>query len=182
MTFRMLICSVAIALASTACRKSSNVDASQQAIIGDELMLALAQAKNFHHKANVLIADGKPDAAITTVREILALRFPSQAPEGEDVRNDARALLAKLLASQGKLDDATAVIGEGLATATRDSFFVANLYTVQGEVHQARAELLAKDADKKPQADIERRAAITAFDRSIAINTVLQQQLESHKP
>ena len=152
--------------------------ASTGPVISEALMLALAQAKNYHHKANVLVADGKPGAAIGVVREILALRFPANAPEADDVRHDARALLAKLLASQGQLDDAMSVIAEGLASATRDSFFVANLYTVQGELQQARAEVLAKDPARKAEADNARRAAIVAFDRSIQINTVLQQQLE----
>ena len=148
-------------------------------VIGDELMVALAQAKNHHHKANVYIADGNTTEAIASVRQILALRFPANAPEADDVRHDARALLAKLLASQGKLEDAMAVIAEGLASATRESFFVANMYTVKGELHQARAELLSKDVARKTDADAERRAAIMAFDRSIEINTKLQQQLES---
>ena len=147
-------------------------------VISDALMLALAQAKNYHHKANVLVADGKPTEAIATVRQILALHFPANAPEADDVRHDARALLAKLLASQGSLDDAMAVIVEGLKSATRDSFFVANLYTVQGELHQARAEVLAKDPARKTEADSARRAAIVAFDRAIQINIGLQQQLE----
>lgn len=147
-------------------------------VISEELMLALAQAKNYHHKANVLVADGKPSEAIGVVRQILAVRFPANAPEADDVRHDARALLAKLLASQGQLDDAMSVVAEGLASATRDSFFVANMYTVQGEIHQARAEALAKDPARKIEADNARRAAIIAFDRSIQINTVLQQQLE----
>jgi hypothetical protein len=147
-------------------------------VISEALMLALAQAKNYHHKAKVLVADGKPAEAIVVVRQILALRFPANAPEADDVRHDARALLAKLLASQGQLDDAMSVIAEGLASATRDSFFVANLYTVQGELQQARAEVLAKDPARKTDADNARRAAIVAFDRSIQINTVLQQQLE----
>jgi len=142
-------------------------------------MVALAQAKNHHHKANVYIADGNTTEAIASVRQILALRFPANAPEADDVRHDARALLAKLLASQGKLEDAMAVIAEGLASATRESFFVANMYTVKGELHQARAELLSKDVARKTDADAERRAAIMAFDRSIEINTKLQQQLES---
>lgn len=148
-------------------------------VIGNELMVALAQAKNHHHKANVYIADGNTTEAIASVRQILALRFPANAPEADDVRHDARALLAKLLASQGKLEDAMAVIAEGLASATRESFFVANMYTVKGELHQARAEMLNKDATRKADADAERRAAIMAFDRSIEINTKLQQQLES---
>lgn len=175
-----LLCLVAVACKrNDPIANSTGGSAATGPVISEELMLALAQAKNYHHKANVLVADGKPAEAITVVRQILALRFPANAPEADDVRHDARALLAKLLASQGQLDDAMTVIAEGLASATRDSFFVANMYTVQGELHQARAEALAKDPARKTDADNARRAAIIAFDRSIQINTVLQQQLES---
>ena len=56
-----------------------------------------------------------------------------------------RTLLAKLLAQQGKLDEAMTVVTEGIASASRESFFVANLYTVKGEIHEARA---AAETDK----------------------------------
>ena len=59
--------------------------------IGPELMIALGQAKNFHHKAKVYMSDGKLDDAVASVREILSLRFPAGAAEADDVRNDARA-------------------------------------------------------------------------------------------
>ena len=61
--------------------------------IDQKLMVALSQAKNFHHKAKVYMSDGNTAAAIAAVREILSLRFPEKAPEADDVRNDARALL-----------------------------------------------------------------------------------------
>ena len=142
--------------------------------VGDQaLMVALSQAKNFHHKAKVYMSDGKLDDAIASVREILSLRFPAGAPEAEDVRNDARALLAKLLVTQGRLEDAMTVVTEGLANATRESFFVANLYTVKGEIHEARA---AAATDKDKIAD-ERRAAIEAYDRSIQIDKAIQKRL-----
>src|ERR1700733_13584125 len=54
----------------------------------------------------VLMSDGNLPAATASVRQILSLVFPAGAPEAEDVRNDARALLAKLLVSQGPLDEA----------------------------------------------------------------------------
>ncbi|MGE0549423.1 MAG: hypothetical protein AB7O24_31290 [Kofleriaceae bacterium] len=146
--------------------------------IDQELMIALAQAKNFHHKAKVYMSDGNLAAATASVRQILSLRFPGGAPEAEDVRLDARALLAKLLVSQNQLDEAMRTVSEGLAGSQRESFFVANLYTVQGEIHEARAaQLDAEGEASKPRATQERHAAIEAFDRSIQINEKLQKQL-----
>ncbi len=147
--------------------------------IDEPLMIALSQAKNFHHKARVYMSDGKLDDATAAVRAILSIRFPAGAPEAEDVRLDARALLAKLLLGQGQVDAAMTVVDEGLATASRESFFLANLYTVQGEVLQAQATAL--DASGSPadraRAVALRRQAIEALDRSIAINTALQAAL-----
>ena len=147
-------------------------------VIGDDLMIALSKAKNFHHKARVYMSDGKLPEAIASVREILSLKFPAGAPEAEDVRNDARALLAKLLVGQGQVEEAMTVVTEGIAQSQRESFFVANLYTVKGEVHEARAAALdANDPANKPKIVEEKRAAIEAYDKSNQINTVLQQRL-----
>jgi tetratricopeptide (TPR) repeat protein len=146
-------------------------------VIDKELMIALAQAKNFHHKAKVYMSDGKRAEAIASVRQILSLRFPANAPEADDVRHDARALLAKLLVDAGQLDEAMRTVEEGLASATRESFFVANLHTVKGEIHYARAALITDAAD--PKAIEEKRAAIDSLERSIKINEKLQKQLES---
>ncbi len=145
-------------------------------VIDQKLMVALSQAKNFHHKAKVYMSDGKLDDAIASVREILSLQFPAGAPEAEDVRDDARALLAKLLVGKGELDDAMRVVQEGIASSTRESFFVANLYTVQGEIHEARAAQLAG-----AQAADEKRAAIASYDKSIEIDARLQKTLMEEK-
>ena len=145
--------------------------------IDEKLMVALAQAKNFHDKAKVYMLDGNSAQAIAAVRQILSLQFPQAAPEADDVRNDARALLAKLLADQGQLDEAMRVVDEGLAAATRDSFFVANLHTVKGEIHY---KLAAQFADPKhPKAIENKHQAIDALERSIKINEKIQKQLES---
>ncbi|MEJ7597599.1 MAG: hypothetical protein WKG01_06790 [Kofleriaceae bacterium] len=145
-------------------------------VIDQDLMVALAQAKNFHHKAKVYMTDGKLAEATTSVREILSLRFPAGAPEAEDVRLDARALLAKLLVSQGQLDEAMRTVDEGLAQAQRETFFVANLHTVQGEIHEARAANFDSSSDKARAVEA-RRAAIASYDRSIQINTAIQKKL-----
>lgn len=147
-------------------------------LIDQELLVALAQAKNFHHKAQVYMTDGNLTAAIASVRQILSLTFPRGAPEADDVRNDARARLAKLLVSQGQLDEAARTIDEGIAQSQRESFFVANLYTVQGEIHEARAVALdASGEPSKAAATEERHKAIASFDRSIQINERLQKKL-----
>ncbi len=151
-------------------------------VIDEELMLALAQAKNFHRKAKVYMSDGNLVAATASVRQILSLRFPTGAPEAEDVRADARALLAKLLVSQGQIEEAMRTVQEGLAQSQRESFFVANLHTVQGEIHEARAAVLDAEGEaSKAKAADERRAAITAYDRSIEINVKLQKQLSEQR-
>jgi tetratricopeptide (TPR) repeat protein len=147
-------------------------------VIGRDLMIALGQAKNFHHKAKVYMTDGNLTAATASVRQILSLAFPRGAPEADDVRNDARALLAKLLVSQGQIDEAMRTVDEGLAQSPRESFFVANLYTVQGEVHEARAAAFdAAGESGKEAGKAARRAAIDAYDKSIQINQRLQKTL-----
>ena len=147
-------------------------------VIDRELMIALGQAKNFHRKAKIYMTDGNLPAATAAVRQVLSLQFPMGAPEAEDVRNDARALLAKLLVGQGQIDEAMRTVDEGLAQSQRDSFFVANLYTVQGEIHEARAAGFAAAGDSgKASADEERRAAIASYDKSIKINERLQKKL-----
>ena len=145
--------------------------------IDERLMVALAQAKNFHDKAKVYMLDGKSAEAIAAIRHILSLQFPVGSPEADDVRHDARALLAKLLADQGQLDEAMTVVDEGLAAATRDSFFVANLHTVKGEIHYQRAAQFADPKD--PKAIENKHDAIDALERSIKINEKIQKQLET---
>ena len=147
-------------------------------VIDQDLMIALSKAKNYHHKARVYMSDGKIAEAIASLREILSLKFPAGAPEAEDVRNDARALLAKLLVSQNQVDEAMRVVQEGIAQSQRESFFVANLYTVKGEIHEARAAALdANDPAQKAKIVDEKHAAIEAYDKSNSINTVLQDKL-----
>jgi hypothetical protein len=145
--------------------------------IDQKLMLGLSQAMNLHHKAQILASDGDIGSAIASVREILSLQFPANAPEAEDVRNDARALLARLLVGQGQLDEAMNVVTEGLAQSPRESFFVANLMTVKGEILEARAAQLDADPTNKAHAVELRHAAIEAYDASNKIDKKLQDSL-----
>jgi hypothetical protein len=153
---------------------SCNASPPPPAPLDEPLLLALAQAKNYHHQADVHLADGDTDAAMASVASILKIQFPPDAPEAQDTLLDARARLAKLCLGSGKLDDARRVIDEGLATAGRDSFFLANLLTVSGEVHEAQAKKL--DTDVAAARD-ERKAALAAYDRALQIEQRLQKQL-----
>ena len=146
--------------------------------IDQQLMVALAQAKNFHHRAKVYMSDGNLPAAIESVRSILSLRFPAGAAESEDVRADARALLAKLMIGRGELAEAARIVEEGLADARRESFFVANLYTVKGEIFEAQAAAAGAQGEAgAAAAAAHRREAISAFSRSIEINSAIQKRL-----
>lgn len=148
-------------------------------LLGEELMIALSLAKNYHHKADVLAQEARYEEAAEALRQILAIPFPADAPEAADVRLDARARLGKLLASQGKIDEALTVVEQGLAEHPQDSFFRANLFTVKGEVHEAQATALDQGNTEETRAAARdaRRAAIAAFDESIRINRALQEAL-----
>lgn len=147
--------------------------------LGEPLMIALAQAKNYHHKSDIYLREGKLEQAIESVQHILSITFPAGAPEAGDVALDARARLAKLLVAQGKTTEAMQVVDEGITSSKRRSFFLANLYTVKGEVYEAIANLLDEDESEsaKAAAGAARRAAIEALDQSIGINTELQRAL-----
>lgn len=154
-------------------------DPDQGEPLSEELMLALSLAKNYHHKADLLAQEARLDESAEALRQILAIRFPADAPEAEDVRLDARARLAKLLATQGRIDEAVRVVEDGLSGQPRRSFFLANLYTVKGEVHEAQAAALDQRGTDEAEAAARdaRRAAIEAFDESIRINRALQEAL-----
>lgn len=142
--------------------------------LSEDLMLALSMAKNLHHKADVYLAQMQSDEAIKALKEILAIRFPEGAPEAEDVTLDARARLAKLLASQGKLDEALTLADLGIKAAKRRSFFLANLHAVRGEVLEGRAVQIE---DSQPaEAKKLRVEAIKSLDEAIQIEKMLLDQ------
>ncbi|HTE55522.1 MAG TPA: hypothetical protein VK698_31930 [Kofleriaceae bacterium] len=143
--------------------------------LSPELMLGLALARNYHHKADVFLKEARVDQAVAAVQQILTIQFPAGSAEGEDVQQDARARLAKLLVTRGQVDQAMTVVDEGIARAGRQSFFLANLHTVRGEVLEARAAQV-EDRDKAA-ATLARRQAIEAYDRAIAIEKALVDQL-----
>jgi outer membrane PBP1 activator LpoA protein len=161
----LVVCALLAACAKTEPDPHQGVD--------EGLLVALAQARNLHLKADALLAAGDHPGAVSAVQQIQDVAFPVGAAEGEDVRQDARARVAMLLLAQGALADAERAIQEGLNAATRDSFFVANLHTVRGEILSARAEGTADEA----AAAALRKEAIRAFDTSLQMNALIQKRL-----
>jgi len=143
--------------------------------LSKELMLGLSLAKNYHHKADVYLMEARVEQAVAAVRQILTIQFPPGSAEGEDIVHDARARLAKLLVTQGQLDEALVVVDKGIAGTTRESFFVANLHTTRGEVLEARAVQI-EDRDKTAAATA-RREANASYDKAIAIEKALLEEL-----
>jgi tetratricopeptide (TPR) repeat protein len=142
--------------------------------LSEELMLGLALAKNLHHKADVYLKEGRIEEAVASVQQILSVKFPPRSPEAEDVLLDARARLAKLMIIQGKLDQATAVVDAGIKGTTRQSFFLANLHSVRGEVLEATAQRME---ESDPRARQTRHEAIGEFAHAIEIEQALLDQL-----
>jgi tetratricopeptide (TPR) repeat protein len=162
-----------VILVTAACAPEK--EASSPPVDDERLMLALSQAKNHHHTADVYLADGNTEAAIQSVSSILRIPFPPGAKEGQDALLDARARLGKLYLGAGKLDEAQRVVEEGLAAPSQESFFLANLWTVSGEVHQARSKEL--DVTNPAAAKEARRKAIESYSKSIEIAERIQKQL-----
>ena len=147
-------------------------------VIDEPLMLTMSRAKNFHHIANVYLQDGNVDAAVIEIRKILTIEFPAGAAETQDVLLDARARLGKLLLGQAKQEEALRVVDEGIASATRESYFLANLYTVRGEILETAAPNQPTDDAKKQM----RRDAIEAFEKSNEMQLKIQRALASELP
>jgi len=118
----------------------------------------------------------------TDVEQVLRIRFPPGAPEGEEARLDAWARLAQLYLgpSENDEDRALAEVQKGRAEATRDSFYRAHLETVAGEIFEARARRIA--AAEAERARTVRKEALEAYARSIAINQRVQAALAKEEP
>lgn len=146
--------------------------------LSEALLISLGQAQNFHSKADVLVDSGELTQALTTLEMILQIPFPSGAPEGQDVIADTRARMATLRIELGKLDQALQLVDEGIAQSERQSFYLANLHTVRGQVLQAMAKSSAEEfGDDAPTVRELRIEAIKAFDLSIQISEALLNTL-----
>jgi tetratricopeptide (TPR) repeat protein len=159
---RLLLIALLAVAACSADRGHPVDQVGPSAAASDATLRALEQAQRLHHEADLAVSRGDLDHAIDSVRAVLAVSFPAGAPEAEDVFLDARARLGLLLLQANRLDEAERVVDDGLAQATRESFFLANLYSVRGKLHEAR-----QDA----------HAAIDAYERGQQMNFRVQDRL-----
>ncbi len=142
----------------------------------EAVLIMLSEARAHQRLADLKLADGDVEAALTAVREVLRIRFPSGAPETEDVFLDAHARIARLLLSRGGAaaeDQALAELETARRLATRDSFFRSHVETITAEVYAARAKRLT-DAEAQKQAN---RLEVLALERVIEIDRRLQHAL-----
>jgi tetratricopeptide (TPR) repeat protein len=145
-------------------------------VLDEQLMLLLGAARAYHHQADIYLQQGEVDKAIAAVREILQLGLDSRWPEAEEVRLDATARLAKLLLGKEAAAEALELVERGIASAKHESFYLANLHAVRGEILEQQAKELRAQGDEAA-ARSKAREAIQAFERSIAINKRLQKEL-----
>lgn len=151
------------------------------AVNGEATLLMLAEARAWQRRADLHLLDGDIAAASASIREVLAIPFPADAAEAEDVRLDACARLAKLYLGKGGQeaeDEALKQIEAGRQIGVHDSFFRAHLEMVAADIHEARAARLTDEEAKKA----EKRHAIEALDHAIEIDRRLQRALLSLPP
>ena len=143
--------------------------------VDEKLVLTLEEARAWQHRADVHLADSDVKSAIADVDEVLRVKFPADAREGEEARLDAWARLAKLRVNL--LDEAGALeaIAKGRAESARDSFYRAHLETVAGEIFEARGNRLASTDPAGARA--AREEALVDYGRAIEIDRRVQSAL-----
>lgn len=150
--------------------------------IDEHLMAALGQARALHHLADVQLAEGDTAEALAALERVVAIEFPEGAPERDDVVVDAYGRMAKIQLGAGRLDDAMATVEKGLREGReRETFYVAALHMVVGEIHEGRAAA-AREANDTATARSAAREAIEAYERSIAVNQKVLDRLLAEGP
>lgn len=148
----------------------------------EALLIGLNEARAWQRRADLHLQEGDVQAAIVDVRQVLAVNFPPEAQEAQDARLDARARLAQLLLRAAPAGDVERVRAEEEALqeielarkeVVRDSFFSANLESVQAEIYEARANRLRDPAAQKEA----RTQALKALERAIEIDRRLLRAL-----
>lgn len=150
--------------------------------IDEHLMAALGQARALHHVADVQLAEGDTAGALEALERVVQIEFPEGAPERDDVVVDAYGRMAKIQLGGGHIDEAMAIVEKGLREGReRDTFYVAALHMIVGEIHEARAAA-AREANDTATARSAAREAIEAYERSIAVNQRVLDRLLAEGP
>lgn len=143
-----------LALGAGACTQQADTLAAPPR--GDEATLALvALAVDFHKKADLALAAGRPQDARAELGALLDLcdRYNVRTPEGLDVRFDAATRLARLHMEADQLPEAEAAARRGL-----DGAEDAPPTLFRGYLLQTLADLRERQGDPRGAVDLHTQA------------------------
>lgn len=142
----------------------------------EAVMAVLGTVRALHHEADVFESAGDFERASDAVRRILALQYPRNMAEAEDLRADAYGRLAELALRRAAPDEALSLADTGLRDTRRESVLRARLMMVRGQSLGALADRAHAAADE-PGARRLREQAVEALEASIALNQRLLRRL-----
>jgi tetratricopeptide (TPR) repeat protein len=157
MTCRAWPILVAALLLATGCG-GADLSAGPSTGGGGPALQQLRRARALHQTAATRVASGDLDGAVQALEEVSALRFPAGAPEAADVAVDALAEQSRLLLAAGRLVPAEASARRAIARGPAPSYFVGLAWLRLGDALKARGQ---------------KREAVDAFERSIAVNNAV---------
>jgi hypothetical protein len=137
--------------------------------VDDATIAVLNTARALHEQADIFEAAGDYPAATRAIERVLALHFPHEVEESEDVRADAWGRMAELALAAHDPDRALANANTGLQDSHRDSVLRARLYVARGRALRALSER-AQAAGDSATADARRNDALSSLTTSIEIN------------
>lgn len=152
----------AVSLVGVACH--SGVP-SRSSRVEEKMLSMLSMAKSRHRLATLALRAGKSDNALGYVDKILSLKFPKGFRPGEEMLLDAWARKAKMQLRLKQAKAALVTINAAIARPTWlvNSFYLANLYQVRGQVLEAL---------QKP------KRAVKSYQRSIKLNQRVIREIE----
>lgn len=142
----------------------------------EAVMALLGTVRALHHEADVFEVAGDFERATGAVRRILALEFPRNMAEAEDLRADAYGRLAELALRRAAPDEALSLADTGLRDTHRESVLRGRLMMVRGQSLGALADR-AHAATDEVGARRLRDQAVEALEASIALNQRLLRRL-----
>jgi tetratricopeptide (TPR) repeat protein len=127
----------------------------------------LRRARALHQEAVRQAAAGDVDAAVRSLEEVSTLPFPPGAPEAADVAVDALAEVSRVLLSANRPVPAEAAARRAIARGPAPSYFVGLAWLRLGDALHARGQ---------------KREAVLAFERSIAVNNAVLRPGDGRLP
>jgi len=142
----------------------------------EAVMALLGTVRALHHEADVFEGAGDFERATGAVRRILALEYPRNMAEAEDLRADAYGRLAELALRRAAPDEALSLSDTGLRDTRREGVLRARLMMVRGQSLGALADRAHAAADEDGARRM-REQAVEALEASIALNQRLLRRL-----